>query len=108
MAPVYSTAAARAVPVVRRVIVVAARVGTPFGCRHLRRRHAMADGLDGRVSILEEKVAGVESLPARMEAVKLQIVQLRDEMRVEFAAVRAEIGQEIRGAEERLDRRMVQ
>jgi uncharacterized protein YPO0396 len=47
--------------------------------------------LTGRVEILEQKVENLEKLPARVEAVELQIVQLRDEMRGEFSAVRAEM-----------------
>ena len=43
-----------------------------------------------RVGILEEKVASLEGLPERMERVELQIVQLRDDMRSEFAAIRTE------------------
>ena len=43
-----------------------------------------------RVTVLEQKVELV-SLRSRVGAVELQIVQLRDEMRVEFYAVRAEI-----------------
>ena len=48
--------------------------------------------LTGRVQILEQKVENLEKLPARLEAVESQIVQLRDEMRGEFSAVRQEIG----------------
>ena len=44
-----------------------------------------------RVEILEQKVQGLETLPARVEAVELQIVQLRDEIRGEFSAVRHEM-----------------
>jgi len=41
-----------------------------------------------RVEILEQKVEGLQKLPARMDAVKSQILQLRDEMRDEFSAIR--------------------
>ena len=44
-----------------------------------------------RVEILEQKVEQLETLPARMAAVELQILQLRDEMRSEFSAVRREL-----------------
>jgi predicted phage gp36 major capsid-like protein len=44
-----------------------------------------------RVEILERRVATVETLPDRVTAVELQLVQLRDEMRAEFSAVRAEM-----------------
>jgi hypothetical protein len=40
--------------------------------------------LTGRVRILEQKVAGLETLPGRVAAVELQIVHLRQEMRGEF------------------------
>lgn len=44
-----------------------------------------------RVTVLEQIVEELASLPSRVGALELQIVQLRDEMRVEFSAVRAEI-----------------
>ena len=47
--------------------------------------------LTERVHILEQNVQGLETLPARMAAVEAQILQLREEMRDEFSAVRAEI-----------------
>ena len=47
--------------------------------------------LEGRVSILEEKVGSLEQLPARVDALELQIQQLRGEMRAEFSATRQEI-----------------
>ena len=46
-----------------------------------------------RVAILEKKVEDLASLPARVAGVELQIVQLRDEMRLGFSAVRQEIRQ---------------
>jgi len=58
--------------------------------------------LTRRVEILEHKVQTLETLPARVEAVELQIVQLRDEMRGEFAALRQEFRAEIRGGDEQL------
>ena len=48
--------------------------------------------LTQRVAILEQKVEQLETLPARMAAVELQILRLRDEMHGEFSAVREEIG----------------
>jgi predicted phage gp36 major capsid-like protein len=39
---------------------------------------------------LEHRVEILEQLPTRVAAVESQIVQLRDEMRSEFSAVRAE------------------
>jgi hypothetical protein len=44
-----------------------------------------------RVTTLEQKVEALASLPARVTALEVQIVQLRDEMRVEFSAVRQEM-----------------
>jgi hypothetical protein len=43
-----------------------------------------------RVAMLERRVEILEQLPARMTALEVQIVQLRDEMRAEFSATRAE------------------
>ena len=54
--------------------------------------------LTDRVTILEQKVEDLASLPARVAGVELQIVQLRDEMRLGFSAV----GQEIAGLREEL------
>jgi hypothetical protein len=44
-----------------------------------------------RVEILERNVELFEALPARVSALESQIVQLRSEMRDEFAAVRGEM-----------------
>jgi hypothetical protein len=52
----------------------------------------MADrNLTEKIEILEEKVQTHETLPARVGAVEMQILQLRDEMRGEFSAVRQEM-----------------
>lgn len=40
--------------------------------------------------MLEQRVALLEQLPVRMTALESQFVQLRDEMRAEFSAIRAE------------------
>jgi len=40
--------------------------------------------------MLERKVEILEQLPGRVSALEVQIVQLRDEMRAEFSATRAE------------------
>ena len=45
--------------------------------------------LERRVEMLEKRVDILEQLPERVRAVELQIVQLRDEFRVEFSALRA-------------------
>jgi hypothetical protein len=47
--------------------------------------------LNDRVQVLEETVKELAVLPTRVEALELQIVQLREEMRGEFSAVRREI-----------------
>jgi len=44
--------------------------------------------LVSRVHKLEERVTLLEQLPARVDALGLQISQLRDEMRAEFSATR--------------------
>ena len=44
--------------------------------------------LEKRVEILERSVDGLSELPARVEAIEGQILQLRTEMRGEFSAVR--------------------
>ena len=55
-----------------------------------------------RIQVLEQNVAALEELPARVSAVELQIVQLRDEMRVEFSATRGELRGEMRAMQEGL------
>ena len=47
--------------------------------------------LEKRVERLEQRVTTLEQLPARVDALALQISQLRDEMHVEFSAVRDEV-----------------
>jgi len=70
-----------------------------------------------RIEILEKKVEALETLPERVGAVELQLVQLRDEMRAEFSATRAEmragdeetrrtLRDEIRGGDEETRRYM--
>ena len=55
-----------------------------------------------RVGILERNVETLETLPARLTAVELQIAQLRDGMREEFSATRAELRAEMRGFRDEL------
>ena len=43
--------------------------------------------MNERVEILENKVGDLEKLPARMDAVESQILQLRDETRDGFSAI---------------------
>ena len=47
--------------------------------------------LEPRVENLERRVTLLEELPARVDALGLQISQLRDEMRAEFSATRQEV-----------------
>ena len=47
--------------------------------------------LAARVDSLEPRVTCLEELPARVDALAVQVSQLRDEMRAEFSAVRTEI-----------------
>jgi uncharacterized protein YPO0396 len=57
----------------------------------MRRRIQMALTLSKRMDIVEQKLAGLESLPERMTALESQFLQLRTEMRAEFSAIRNEI-----------------
>ena len=68
-----------------------------------------------RVEILERKVEALETLPDRMTRVELQLVQLRDEMRAEFSAMRggadadvtlSSLRQEVRAGDEETRRYM--
>ena len=59
-----------------------------------------------RVEILDRKVEALESLPKRVTAVELRLVQLRDDMRVEFSAMRAELRAEIRAGDEETRREL--
>ena len=52
--------------------------------------------LEKRVEALETRVTKLEQLPARMDRLELQIVQLRTEMRDEFSATRTELRAEMR------------
>jgi phosphoglycerate-specific signal transduction histidine kinase len=59
-----------------------------------------------RIEILEQKVEGLELLPARMTTLESQILQLGDDMRVEFSAMRQEMATAISQLEERLVERI--
>jgi len=48
------------------------------------------ESLEVRVDMLERRVELLEQLPERVTALEVQIVQLRDEMRAEFSATRAD------------------
>ena len=65
--------------------------------------------LTERVEVLEQKVEVLQTLPARVEAVELQMVQLRTEMGAGFSDIRREMGamgaglrEEIRAGDETL------
>jgi phage host-nuclease inhibitor protein Gam len=47
--------------------------------------------IENRVTTPEARVTALEQLPARVDALASQVLQLRTEMRAEFSAVRAEI-----------------
>ena len=47
--------------------------------------------LDNRVERLETRVTALEQLPARMDALVVQVSQLREEMHAEFSAMRGEM-----------------
>ena len=55
-----------------------------------------------RVEILEQDVASLKELPARMAAVESQIVQLREEMHAGFSALATELRAEIRAGDDSL------
>ena len=66
----------------------------------------MPQDLEKRVEILEDRVDLLEQLPARVAGLESQVVQLRDEMRAEFSAVRTELRQEIRAGDQETQRLM--
>ena len=51
----------------------------------------MALSLSQRMDIVEQKVAALEALPARVSALELAVSDLRTEMQAEFSAVRQEM-----------------
>jgi hypothetical protein len=55
--------------------------------------HMPSAPLTRRVQILEEKVGSLERLPARIDAIELQILQFREEVRAAFSATRDELQQ---------------
>ncbi len=56
------------------------------------------ESLEKRMDRLERRVEILEQLPDRVTAVESQIMQLRDEMRSGFSAVRAEAARDSAGA----------
>jgi vacuolar-type H+-ATPase subunit I/STV1 len=49
------------------------------------------ESIESKVERLEHRVNAIELLPARIEHLGVQILQLREEMSVEFSAVRREV-----------------
>ena len=47
--------------------------------------------IEARLEKLEQRVTALEQLPARIDDLTLQIVQLREELHVEFSAMRSEM-----------------
>jgi len=58
--------------------------------------------LNRRVQILEEEVEGLEQLPAHIDSIELQILQLRDEVRIEFSEMREEMREGLGGVRDEL------
>ena len=56
--------------------------------------------LERRVEMLGKRVDILEQLPERVEAVELQIVQLRQDLHGEFSALATELRAEIRAGDE--------
>jgi hypothetical protein len=50
-----------------------------------------------RINILEQNMESLRALPGRVEALGVQLVQLRSEMRGEFSAVRSELQEGLAG-----------
>ena len=61
------------------------------------------ESLERRMVRLERRVEILERLPDRVTGVETQIVQLRDEMRSEFSAVRADAVETRRVLTERME-----
>jgi hypothetical protein len=61
------------------------------------------ESLEKRMDRLERRVERLERLPDRVTAVESQIVLLRDEMRSEFSAVRADAVETRRVLTERME-----
>ncbi len=58
--------------------------------------------LEGRVEQLEERVTILEQLPARVDALTLQIVQLREEMHTAISASETSLREEIRAGNDKI------
>jgi hypothetical protein len=58
------------------------------------------ESLEARIDRLERRVELLAQLPQRITALEVQIVQLREEMRSEFSAIRVEIQRDLRAGDE--------
>ena len=58
--------------------------------------------LEARVDRLEQRVTILEQLPARVDALTLQVSQLREEMHAQFSASHTSLREEIRTGDERI------
>jgi hypothetical protein len=58
--------------------------------------------LTHRVQILEEKVERLEQLPARIDVIELQILQFRDEVRIECSEILEEMREGLDGVRDGL------
>jgi hypothetical protein len=58
------------------------------------------ESLEARIDRLERRVELLEQLPQRITALEVQIVQLREEMRSEFSAIRVQIQGDLRAGDE--------
>lgn len=59
-----------------------------------------------RLEILEERVEALEFLPSRIDALTLQIVQFREDVRAEISATRNALREELRRGDEEARRHM--
>jgi hypothetical protein len=64
------------------------------------------ESLEARMDRLERRVDALEQLPHRMDALAVQIVQLREEMRSEFSAIRTGMRDSVEGTERALSTQM--
>lgn len=58
--------------------------------------------LEGRVEQLEERVTILEQLPARVDALTLQVLQLREEMHTAISASETSLREEIRAGNDKI------
>jgi hypothetical protein len=80
------------------VFAIASGARAPFVGRGQQERQITMprQAIEHRVTTLEARVTALEQLPARVDALASQVLQLRKEMRAEFSAVRAEMAAQSR------------